>query len=307
MLCLEYHVQRPLFRKRVFLGLYFTFTVLGCDATSKVEQTKDKALAQLKMERDVVNEQLENAKTKEEYWKILDSYTKKVEEYSAKYETTSSTTPPPKNIGDESRFLSNEVSNLELRAFKQQKHRLRLDGCTISYNERSGSITTIASVINVLGDDYERTEKEFYQTIGVTYLWPKIGVFLLHDKGVDLDNTAPTITFDLSAKSETSEDKLFKGTLLLQGVPLHKDKAVASFIENSKFTFDDINPGNSTYRLFYDCYDDEESAIKYSLDSDGIWNYKGGGHLMLKDGINKENTYSITSILISKRPKNDHF
>ena len=87
-----------------------------------------------------------------------------------------------------------------------------------------------------------------------------------------------------------------KDYFLLNGIPLRFDMPFNSFIDHSTYDLnEDFGANNRNYYL-------EEAVgngkkIKYVIDvTGGIYNYSGGGHLMISDGLNQNNDSLIESI-----------
>lgn len=283
------------------LGVILSFALMGCSAAPKAEQTDEKALTQLKKERENISKRMEYAKTPEESFELVNGYIEKVEEYIPK--TKEDPLPPKKNIGKESKFLSNSFSQSELLIYKQQNHRLEFNGCTVKYNNKEAPITSPQRLVELLGGEHVHKETNHLGKAGHSYFWPTMGLKIAYKQTNDPQGASPIILIYFDADEGSEFTKPFIGTLLLQGVPIYKGKRVVDFIENSKFSFEDLSIGNYAYYLRYDCYDDEESVIEYELGTTGIWYYKGGGHMMFKDRPDESNPNPIETLFIGKKAK----
>ena len=286
-----------------YIALFIS--LLACNQQAEVEieeKSVDELQKELKAEHDAAYAEILNAKSIDEALALTQAYADKL---VARQPQKDPAPLPPKRTGDENKYLATDISNSEIEQFKQQKHQLQLNGCTISYNEKNGSITSVTAVLDTLGDNYEQSESNYYENEPpeISYYWPEIGVTIAHKKTEDLHKVTPIILIYFDSQAERKQSQLFKGTLLFQGVPIYKGKKVVDFIENSKFTLDDFIASDMGYYRNYDCFDDESSTIEYALGSSGIWNYKGGGHLMFKDGIDKNNPNPFRTLFIGKEVK----
>lgn len=275
--------------------------IISCSASPDAEQKNDESQEQLKIERDIVNERLKIAKTPEEFFELVNGYIEKVEEYIP--ETKEDPLPPKKNTGKESKFLSNSFSQSELLIYKQQNHRLEFNGCTVKYNNKEAPITSPQKLVEILGGEHIHRETNYLREVEHSYFWPTMGLKIAYEQTNDPQDASPIILIYFDADEGSEFTKPFIGTLLVQGVPIYKGKRVVDFIENSKFSFEDLSIGNYAYYLRYDCYDDEESVIEYQLGTTGIWYYKGGGHMMFKDRPDESNPNPIETLFIGKKAK----
>ena len=87
-----------------------------------------------------------------------------------------------------------------------------------------------------------------------------------------------------------------KDYFLINGIPHRYDISFADFISHSTYDLnEDFGADNHHYYLTETC--DNGKKIEYVIDVDGgIYNYKGGGHLMVKSGLNQNNNSLIEYI-----------
>lgn len=288
-------------RIKLLLLATLSLAIISCSASPDAKQKSEDAQEQLKVEQNIVKERLKNAKTPDEVFELVNGYIEKVGEYIPK--TKEDPLPPQKNMGKESMFLSNRFSQSELLIYNQQNHRLEFNGCTVKYNNEEAPITSPQRLVEILGGEHIHKETNYLGEVEHSYFWPTMGLTIAYEQTNDPQDASPIIIIYFDADEGSEFSKPYIGTLLVQGVPIYKGKRVVEFIENSKFSFEDLSIGNYAYYLRYDCYDDEESVIEYQLGTTGIWHYKGGGHMIFKDRPDESNPNPIETLFIGKKAK----
>jgi len=212
-----------------------------------------------------------------------------------------------------------EVRNM-LAAFAKQAHRIELNGCEMLYNGKPFE----------LGMTLERIQKVFGKQDFISnklYTWKDIGVaFFVDNENEKNSKIAKSMSVFFSTKMREDYDryKNYDGYLienkerhqrrpyllytkqdfiLIEGVPINKERAFGDFISASSFRLDDFYIDNRYYKIVYSCGDAYRQ--QYSLYTPGVWEYKGYGHLQMKSHPNQDNRNAVVKISIKKIESND--
>jgi len=190
---------------------------------------------------------------------------------------------------------NNKVAQM-LDAYQKQPHRIALNGCSFSYNEQPFQLgTTIKELVSILGD-YDYFNLRYY-------VWKDIGIVCsAKSKIEDINNELTYIYIYMNTKGYEKYKNLIqqgnhkKDYFLINGIPHRYDIHFSDFINHSTYDLNkDFGASNHSYFITESCENDKR--IKCIIDIDGgIWNYKGGGHLRLKNGLNQNNDNRIEYI-----------
>lgn len=196
--------------------------------------------------------------------------------------------PPPQ--APTNKAIKNAENHNLLTKFTKQKHKLRLNGCELTYNLKRFNVgDTEKELVNVFGDNFIKE--------GVFNIWKEAGIAIaFHNK---FDPTKPSTSiqfvFDETLNSSISQHKK-KDIFLIEGIPLFQGFTMKELTENSTYTFDSFTTTEYSYRLNFECQNNR--TITYIFLTDGIWNYSGYGHLRYKTTPNLDNKNPVKLLAI---------
>ncbi|WP_417237005.1 hypothetical protein [Bizionia paragorgiae] len=193
---------------------------------------------------------------------------------------------------------NNKVAQM-LDAYQKQPHRIALNGCSFSYNEKPLKLeTTIKELVETLGkyDSFSRGG----------YIWSKQGI-VIHSTLAeeDINHMSKYIYIYMNTNIREEDKEIFKyesnikkDYFLINGIPHRYDIYFSDFINHSTYDLNnDFGASNHNYFITKEC--DNGKRVEYTIDvNEGIWNYKEAGHLRLKNGLNNNNNTLIKYISI---------
>lgn len=165
----------------------------------------------------------------------------------------------------------------EYKAFTKQKHRFELNGCTLTYNDKSFKLgATLQEFENVFGKDYEIKRK-------ILLNFNKLNMIAWYEKG-----SITGIRFFLNKEVNT---KIIVGNTLLNA----SDKMQDFIDKSAKFSFDDFLIKSDGYTVSFD-----SCGYEYVFDSPVSYQRKGSGHVYIKGDWKLNETNPIDAISIYK-------
>lgn len=190
-----------------------------------------------------------------------------------------------------------EVKSL-LVAFKEQKHRIELNGCDMFYNGVPFNVRMSIREITSIFGAYDLFDRE-----RGLYGWSDAGLFFQTERGEKESEDSNVRYFIIKLRDRNNAGKndvedmlsVFNGGyLLVEGVPVTKNTPFKDFVARSNFQLSDFYIDNYSYELHYKC--GSTKKLVYLLAAKGGWLYKGTGHLMMKSEPNPDNKSIIDAI-----------